>query len=909
MPKLSSPTDSLNEANFSPSTRFLIPLSGPDNVDYKTLAGGRVTAGASGLYTDSSSTHIGHGIHEPDRNYEFHGSISEDMLHRYLDRAINMQGMSNAFDEFPTSPERDDNLSMLINIGAKFVGRMGYLWGEEYYFNANLHQISMDTASLHSHDAQIICEAAILEEITASVNGIAIELYVKLAFGYNDVTYPHTHFNIANIAYTEFLYPDKIPRTYSGQPLSEILTSLSGTPDISKIQTRMWFYFLATKYIDNGIEALHMGQVGLMIYNDPGTNHFYWELLSLIRTYARTHARRGVILLNSGVYYYDPFYPVLASGFERQLLFDFHGNGIVFSKYTAGPFCVDYTEAASYQPVSLDPATESNTDRDLINESTGGRHPQGWLCAHTPYFLEFDNWTSYELGNIGCNASEGSWRVGNYYGFDCITYFAMQDAPHRNLLLVYLNYKLKCLDPYGQIEMPGRRNMAVPPGVARFSDPHTVPYYNPAHDGRCRYRANTSAFGQEETIKNLWNGFYSIGVPRDWVPYNFTTMNVSDPERGMQAADGLVFAGADKIYYIGTDGRIYAYIKVGGNEFGGVWLTTSPTWVADGNGQHGQVAARSDLVASPGGNALLYIGIDGFIHGFNIIDVWTYEYFDFVKDGPSGMLAAGKRARCCLIHPTGYSVYFITTDGWVFGYVYSAGAWQLASPTVASVLSYGLPAGYADVHAAGGLTYDSLTRRLYFVNTGGLLYYYTINPANVFDCKYFACPGNAQLSANNVRISGGMAISNTGGRQKIYFTGNYSWPLRPEGPNWIYCLTDTGSGWELTSPSYIAAAHGQPFWGTGAQVPPPFGAQVAVSPDGRIIAYMAVDLSIVYYIFNGTEYQFAQMIPLADSPISIQFTADNELFYIARINKMVHRYKFQEAYCRNGAIDAIEQTH
>lgn len=41
--------------------------------------------------------------------------------------------------------------------------------------------------------------------------------------------------------------------------------------------------------------------------------------------------------------------------------------------------------------------------------------------------------------------------------------------------------------------------------------------------------------------------------------------------------------------------------------------------------------AKSDLTISPDGNTILYIGIDGYVHGFNVNNVWNYTYFDFVK--------------------------------------------------------------------------------------------------------------------------------------------------------------------------------------------------------------------------------------------------------------------------------------
>ena len=43
----------------------------------------------------------------------------------------------------------------------------------------------------------------------------------------------------------------------------------SSVPDVSRDETKLWFYFLARSYLDAGCEAIHYGQVELMNGNDP----------------------------------------------------------------------------------------------------------------------------------------------------------------------------------------------------------------------------------------------------------------------------------------------------------------------------------------------------------------------------------------------------------------------------------------------------------------------------------------------------------------------------------------------------------------------------------------------------------------------------------------------------------------
>jgi hypothetical protein len=69
-----------------------------------------------------------------DTNSPFHfdGTISRQTLDNYLDRAITM-----GYFLVPGQPERyqfpyrDDDVRMVHNIGAKFIGRAIYRWGEE----------------------------------------------------------------------------------------------------------------------------------------------------------------------------------------------------------------------------------------------------------------------------------------------------------------------------------------------------------------------------------------------------------------------------------------------------------------------------------------------------------------------------------------------------------------------------------------------------------------------------------------------------------------------------------------------------------------------------------------------------------------------------------------------------------
>lgn len=928
---LSGPDAVANDqvVNLANANKYVGAVSGTDTIQQVSKqAGLGATKGAVGtVNTDGGGIVINAGFSEspcnfytdPDYEFSIDASgktfVSEDVLHRYLDRAICMQGMSAPYDQqycLGLNEENEENRAMLLNIHPKYVGRMGYLWGLEYDLGTMLDQMAQDAAYLHCFDSQIICEAAILENVSLNVNGIPIEAYVLDAFsyelallGYAPATYPYPNFSYPDIIYSV------INDTSPGSPSLSWLQSQS-YPDISNIQTQMWFYFLAKNYIDCGFEAIHMGQVGRMNYNDPG-NQIYWSLLQKIRAYARDHARRGVVLLNTGVYYYDPPDPPSPiPAFMRQLLFDFHTYGILYTANTSLA-CTDYDQPDPYQPVMLPGHT------GVINLSTGGLNPQGWLCVWNPYYSEFDN-------GGGCNTCSGSgpYQIGcNFpigaYSWDDISYFATQDIYHRNLLLIYLNYKAKCLDVYGHIEMPGRRGIFIP---------DTFPFNTLGHipqPSNQWYRANASSaydfpcYQNENTIIDIWNGVYAS--PSDWVHFNFTINNVGDANSGMQAASSLIFVGTGAIYYIGYDGYIYGYIKVKDNSFGGVWLTVSPSYAAQIPASS-QVTALSSLVASPDGTWLLYIGTDGYIHGFNIITVWTYEYFEFMKDD---MISQSIKATGSLIFPEPDRIYYIAdyyVDGVpspsnsnrVQGFQNSstdyspAGPWQTVSPTYSAEGVYGQSLS-TQIQAAGALTYDSGTNRIYYRGVDGLLYYYTAN--TLIDYYYAACPGNHYLAV--LQIAGNLAVSDVAGQSRIYFVGSGT-----GGDLSVYMLLDAGGSWGFLSLANNAySVYGQPLSGIDAQSPPIFG-QIAVSPDGNTIAYFGSAQTICYYSFDGVNYYFNNMQytnwgdTVGDN--SLQFIDNDDLYYIASSDYsttndfVVHHYAFQEAYCENPSIAEIECT-
>ena len=88
--------------------------------------------------------------HSGKKDYKFNATISRNVLENYLDRSITMQSLLVGKGNF------DDNLRMVKNIGAKFIGRSVCQWGEEADIPKNLQQEKELAAKVHESDPEII---------------------------------------------------------------------------------------------------------------------------------------------------------------------------------------------------------------------------------------------------------------------------------------------------------------------------------------------------------------------------------------------------------------------------------------------------------------------------------------------------------------------------------------------------------------------------------------------------------------------------------------------------------------------------------------------------------------------------------------------------------------------------------
>jgi len=381
------------------------------------------------------------------RDYSFGGKISRAVLDNYLSRAITFAELLNGERvEKQLAGNTDDNIRMLTNVGAKFAGRAIYMWGGESRLDGLLERARPIVKEIHAADPDIVLQAAAFEIVSKQVENLKVPKWVFEEFALD--------LENRNFDYEAMLYSD-------GHRVDHWRTG-SSVPDMSKLETRMWFFYLVARYVDIGIEAIHFGQVEIMDDNDP--DHRGWrDMMTRVRKYAAKHARRHFLLTDAHV-------PSGGIVHDNRLLFDFHSFPLrideVVTEPGKGVLKVGYLDS-------------------IFTRSKGGITASGWRCDSLPYIVELDNFGS---------SGRGGQNIGMHYiwGYDEICWFAHQPADYRNFWLKYAWDWIRRHDSNGYLQMPGSRTLANPVGKKIWYWASTPSKAAPA------------GFGQEETVKAIW---------------------------------------------------------------------------------------------------------------------------------------------------------------------------------------------------------------------------------------------------------------------------------------------------------------------------------------------------------------------------------------------------------------------
>lgn len=388
-------------------------------------------------------------------NYFYNGTISEEVINNYLDRAM----VVSLFDCINNDVDfTEDNLRMILNTGAKYIARAYTVWLPDASQASTYPKIAATIEKAHEKDPDIIFEACIFETAWQGMNTIAIPNWVFTAFGQT----PETR----NFDYQKMLFSD-------GTMKDEFGTGIS-CPDITQLETRMFIYYRARVLMDMGFESLHIGQTWKVGQNDTGYS-CYSQVLDLIRAYAKGNTRRGMVLINS--HHNGEFKTA-----DGKFLVDF----------ICSPACLyDQQNGAAHMPEEYNPQ-KANVRYSFgpYGTTNGGITPSGWYTSQMPYLVEFDNWMGPPTDIAGeLSSTTGTMCVP--WGYDEISWYMNQPKWYRLRTLNYMYRTVQRYDANGHFEMPGLRSGFYIPDA-------TIQYHSASRT------ESSFSWAEEDTIRQIW---------------------------------------------------------------------------------------------------------------------------------------------------------------------------------------------------------------------------------------------------------------------------------------------------------------------------------------------------------------------------------------------------------------------
>lgn len=378
--------------------------------------------------------------------------LSRKTLEYYLGRAVTMAEFL-AVDPFGNDgpyPYKADDVRLIENIGAKFIGRAIYRWGHETVLNdpAFMEQARALIKQVHDRDPEVIFQAAVFEAVSEKVNAVPIPAWVFEAFAI-----PAEQRN--------FRYADML--NLKGKFVNH-WGKWGSVPDITRQEAQLWLMYLCGTYMNLGCEALHMGQIALMGMEDKGLKKWA-EFMGKVRAYARTHTRRHWVLLDA----HTPSGGMVVDG---KSLLDFNSFPLrikpVPEKPMEGVLQVGHVDA-------------------FYGRSQGCTTPSGWQCEALPYLVEFDNFGVSRTPGVADTASHFIW------GYDEITWLYLQPEGYRSQWLRYAYDWLAAHDRNGFLQMPVSRIISRGRG-----------FHGERFRGNIRSAACPEGNNMELTIKEIW---------------------------------------------------------------------------------------------------------------------------------------------------------------------------------------------------------------------------------------------------------------------------------------------------------------------------------------------------------------------------------------------------------------------
>ncbi len=374
------------------------------------------------------------------KNFTFSkGEMTKEVLGNYLSRAVSFQGLCVEAEK--KDPLFEEDLRMIQRIGAKFIGRTAfYSWSgnmDEGQIENHFKIAEEQAQKLHKADEELLLQACIFEIIfKGTVESTTVPEWVLKEF---DQTGNERKFDF------EKMLPPSGSIYGVGYWSGKEDTAV---PYIGNTETQMYFYYLITRYIDAGYEAVHLGQVELIMNREFNLVNAWDNVLTKARKYAKEKARRGVVL-------FDGHRELNSKGLKvgDRMIMDFYSCGAVTHE-TELKNGAEHAKMLHYEENGV----------SWIGRSPSGIHPLGFEMDKAFTLAEFDNYNGA--------GSSGQPHIATYndvycWGYDLITWYAIQPEWYRN------QYLLECDEFFKSVELDsdGNQTCFIQPACRRVICP------------------------------------------------------------------------------------------------------------------------------------------------------------------------------------------------------------------------------------------------------------------------------------------------------------------------------------------------------------------------------------------------------------------------------------------------------
>ena len=483
----------------------------------------------------------------------FDGSMPRKTLEYYLAHAATAQSIY-------LSDTLDDDIRVILKTGIKFLGRASGIWKGEMPDSEHFERSRLAAQKIHAADSEIILQACIFEYIyreDVALVKIPARVFEAFSLPAEDRCFD----------FDKCLFPENAG-------------ARCGMPDISRVETQMWFYYRGIRYIDCGYEAFHMGQIHLYTARDRGYRAIS-KVIEMLREYGRIHARR------------------------HKVIFDAHSHSLVVN----GKSVLDYNA----MPLTRFPLLDREGEKLVLvreGKSGGGISPEGVYEKALPFLYEYDNWGGRDLkARQSLPYEKLAWE--QWWGGDQISWFASQDGESRNSFLEYTFKWTAINNPDAYFLFPLRRTLGNGDVFCKYPDYKLNNKSKSCPDG----------FSQEDIAAKLLKGGYEkyrkYANPSDILDYG--AKDTDNAETGVRYPEKVVlygsfqpFVGATendsnseitRMYYIGGGKYALSFIMPYKGEYDfavSTWgtlsacVSTKSPYAFSGSGGKGRLSIKKD---------------------------------------------------------------------------------------------------------------------------------------------------------------------------------------------------------------------------------------------------------------------------------------------------------------------------